>query len=155
MVCILLVVNHSGIYWLMLQSTTVFIHFYWPNVSQRHYLRSGKQFSWIFFFLQIYFTFGCVGASLLHAGFLQLRRAGSTFCCSVRASHCSGFSCWGSRALDAWLLQLWCAGSVVVAHGLQSAGLVVVEHGLSCSVACGIFPAQGSNLCPLHWQVDS
>ena len=22
-------------------------------------------------------------------------------------------------------------------------------------VACGILPDQGSNLCPLHWQVDS
>ena len=28
-------------------------------------------------------------------------------------------------------------------------------HRLSCSVACGIFPDQGLNLCPLHWQVDS
>ena len=26
---------------------------------------------------------------------------------------------------------------------------------LSCSVACGIFPDQGSNPCPLHWQADS
>ena len=26
---------------------------------------------------------------------------------------------------------------------------------LSCSVACGICSDQGSNLCPLHWQVDS
>ena len=53
------------------------------------------------------------------------------------------------------LQQLWHMGSVVVAHGLQSAGSVVVAHGLSCSAACGIFPDQGSNLCPLHWQVDS
>ena len=28
-------------------------------------------------------------------------------------------------------------------------------HGLSCSAACGIIPDQGSNPCPLHWQVDS
>ena len=28
-------------------------------------------------------------------------------------------------------------------------------HGLSCSLACGIFPDQGSNPCPLHWQADS
>jgi len=28
-------------------------------------------------------------------------------------------------------------------------------HGLSCSAACGIFAEKGSNLCPLHWQVDS
>ena len=30
-----------------------------------------------------------------------------------------------------------------------------MAHGLSCSEACGIFPDQGSNLCPLHWQADS
>ena len=47
------------------------------------------------------------------------------------------------------------AGSVVVACVLQSAGSVVVAHGLSCSVACGILPDQGSNPCPLHWQADS
>ena len=39
--------------------------------------------------------------------------------------------------------QLLCVGS-------QSAGSVVLVHGLSCSVACGIFPDRGSNLCPLH-----
>ena len=46
----------------------------------------------------------------------------------------------GSRVQDQ---QLWCTGSVVVAHGL------------SCSTACGIFPDQGSNPRPLHWQADS
>ena len=30
-----------------------------------------------------------------------------------------------------------------------------MAHGPSCSVACGIFPDQGSNPCPLHWQADS
>ena len=30
-----------------------------------------------------------------------------------------------------------------------------MAHGLSCSEARGIFPDQGSNLCPLRWQVDS
>ena len=53
------------------------------------------------------------------------------------------------------LQQLWHVGSVVVAHGLQSAGSVVVVHRLSCSPSCGIFPDQGSNPCPLHWQADS
>ena len=33
-------------------------------------------------------------------------------------------------------------------------GSVVVAHGLSCSTTCGIFPDQGSNPCPLHWQAD-
>ena len=28
-------------------------------------------------------------------------------------------------------------------------------QGLSCSIACGIFPDQGSNPCHLHWQADS
>ena len=32
---------------------------------------------------------------------------------------------------------------------------VVAAYRLSCPVADGIFPDQGSNLCPLHWQVDS
>ena len=30
-----------------------------------------------------------------------------------------------------------------------------MAHGPSCSVACRIFPGQGSNLCLQHWQVDS
>ena len=39
--------------------------------------------------------------------------------------------------------------------GSRRAGSVVVAHGPSCSAACGIFPDQGSNPCPLHWQEDS
>ena len=39
--------------------------------------------------------------------------------------------------------------------GSRRAGSVGVAHGPSCSVACGIFPVQGSNPCPLHWQADS
>ena len=39
--------------------------------------------------------------------------------------------------------------------GSRRAGSVVVARGPSCSVACGIFPDQGSNPCPLHWQADS
>ena len=31
-----------------------------------------------FFLIFIYFIFGCVGSSVLHAGFLQLWRAGAT-----------------------------------------------------------------------------
>ena len=39
--------------------------------------------------------------------------------------------------------------------GSRHAGSVVVAHGPCCSAACGIFPDQGSNSCPLHWQADS
>ena len=44
------------------------------------------------------------------------------------------------------------------AHGvqwLQHVGSVLVFPRLSCSPACGIFPDQGTNLCSLHWRVDS
>ena len=53
------------------------------------------------------------------------------------------------------LQQLQHTGSVVVTRRLQSTGSLVVAHGLNCSAACGIFPDQGSNPCPLHWQADS
>ena len=39
--------------------------------------------------------------------------------------------------------------------GSRCAGSVIVAHGPRCSAACGIFPDQGSNPCPLHWQADS
>ena len=62
-----------------------------------------------------------------------------------------------------WLLLLRSSGSrvqasVVAARGLSSCSSTWVgyqAHGLSCSVARGIFPDQGSNRCPLHWQADS
>ena len=55
--------------------------------------------------------------------------------CGTQASGCSDFSC------GAWAL------------GAQAS--VVVACRLSCPVACGIFPGQGSNSYPLHWQADS
>ena len=71
------------------------------------------------FFLYIYFffflIFGCIGSSLLRAGFLYLRRVGATLRCGARASHCGGFSSCGAQALGAW-------ASVVVARGLSSCG---------------------------------
>ena len=55
----------------------------------------------------------------------------------------------------------WCTGLslsrplLLRSTGSRRAGSVIVAHGPSCSVACGIFPDQGSNPCPLHWQADS
>ena len=57
------------------------------------------------------------------------------------SSRCTGLSL-------LWLLLLRSTGS-------KRAGSVLVAHGPSCSVACGIFPDQGSNPCPLHWQAYS
>ena len=39
--------------------------------------------------------------------------------------------------------------------GSSRAGSAIVAHGPSRSAACGIFPDQGSNPCPPHWQADS
>ena len=94
----------------------------------------------ISFFIQIYlFIFGCVGPSLLHAGFLQL--------------WCVGFSLqWllllQSMGYRCGLQYLWLSGCRAQAQQLWCTGL-------SCSAARGIFPEQGSNPCPLHWQADS
>ena len=55
----------------------------------------------------------------------------------------------------------WCAGLspsrplLLRSIGSRRAGSVIVAHGPSCSAACGIFPDQGTNLHPLHWQADS
>ena len=58
------------------------------------------------FFLIYLFIFGCIGSSLLRAGFSLVA---ATLCCGARASHRGGFSCCGAQALGA-------RASVVVAH---------------------------------------
>ena len=73
------------------------------------------------------FIFGCIGSSLLRAGFLQLQRVGATLRCGSWASRCSGFSCCRAQALGTW-------ASVVVAHGLSSCGSRALERRLS---SCG------------------
>ena len=57
------------------------------------------------------------------------------------SSRCTGLSL-------SWPLLLQSTGS-------RRAGSVVVAHRPSCSAACGIFPDQGLNPCPLHQQADS
>ena len=82
------------------------------------------------------FIFGCVGSSLLCAGFLQLRRVGATlslWCTGFSlwwllllrstGSRCAGFSSCGTRAR-----QLWLAGSRVQAQQLWHMGLVAPQH---------------------------
>ena len=67
----------------------------------------------------------------------------------------SGLSEWGllfivvCSLLIVWhlLCGAWALGAGVLVAVCSS--LVVVVHGLSCSEACGIFPDQGSNLCPM------
>ena len=80
-----------------------------------------------FLFFYLFIIFGCIGSSLLHAGCLQLRRAGATPHRGARASHCGGLSRCGARALGA-------RASVVAAHRLSSCGSQALERRLS---SCG------------------
>ena len=68
-------------------------------------------------------------------GLSLVAASGATLHRGARASHCRGLS--------------------LRSTGSRRAGSAIVAHGPSHSVACGIFPDQGSNPCPLHWQADS
>ena len=128
---------------------------YW-YVCQLKAYSQGYNFS--FFknlFILFIFIFGCVGSCHCVRAFSSCGEQGLLLV-AVRGLLIVVASLVAEHRLQArGLQQLQHAGSVVVAHGLQSAGSVVVVHGLSCFTACGIFPDQGSNPCPLHWQADS
>ena len=126
--------------------------------------------SFVYFYLLSFclFYFLLCWVFITLCGFFWLQQVGVTLRYCAWASHFGGFSC-GAQALGAW-------ASGVAAHGLSSCGswalegtsfsscgtrlqlsqlvglerLVVAAHGLSCFTACGVFPDQGSNLCPLH-----
>ena len=90
-------------------------------------------------YLFIYlFIFSCVGSSFCARAFSSCGKRGPLFIV-VRghsSSRCVGLSL--SRPLP------------LRGTGSRRAGSAVVAHGPSCSTACGIFPGQGSNPCPLH-----
>ena len=67
----------------------------------------------------------------------------ASLCCGARTLGRSGFRSCGTWALSSY-------GSQALGHRLNS-----VVQGFSCSVTCGIFGSGISNLCVLHWQVDS
>ena len=99
-----------------------------------------------FFFFLIYFWLRWVSVAARRLSLVAASGGYSWLQCET--SHCGGFSCCGARALGTWV-------SGVVAHGLSSCGSQALERRLSSSAACGIFPDQSSNPCPLHWQADS
>ena len=102
----------------------------------------------LFFFVFIsLFICGCVGSSLLCAGFLQLRRVEATLRCGAGTSHCGGFSCCGAWALGA-------QASVVAACGLSSCGSRALEHrrsscGTQAQLLCGLWDLPGPGLKPV------
>ena len=106
-----------------------------------------------FVFLSFYFS--CAACSLLHTDFSLIAVSGTysllwwmDLVIVVASLFCR-----------AWALGHWV--SVVAACRLSGCDLQALEHRLSscgawaCSVACGIFPDQGLNPCPLHWHMIS
>ena len=91
--------------------------------------------SYYFFLIYFYIYFWLCWVFVSVRGPLQLRQARATLHRGAQASHYRGLS-----------LQ---------STGSRGAGSAAVAHGPSCSVACGIFPDQGPNPCPLHRQADS
>ena len=75
--------------------------------------------SFFFFFFKIFiYLFYCLAVLGLHHGmrtFSSCGEEGLLSTCSSRASHCSGFSCWGALALGS-------QASAVGSCGLSSCG---------------------------------
>ena len=100
--------------------------------ASRHIHHYKTKFSFALIFqLSNFFNIYIVAWVFVAAGELSLVVAsqGILYSCNApRASHCSGLSCCKAQAPG---------------------------HRLSCPTACGIFPDQGLNTCPLHCLVDS
>ena len=106
------------------------------GTSWAPYLFGIKSAGFLFFNLFIYFYFWLCWVFVSVRGLSLVAASGGH-----SSSQCAGLSL--SRP---FLLR---------STGSRCAGSVFVAHGLSCSAACRIFPDQGSNPCPLHWQADS
>ena len=74
-------------------------------------------------------------------------------CCGARAFSSCGEQAFSSCGEQGLLFAAVRGLLTVVSFLVAERGLQV--RGLSCSTAGGTFPDQGSNPCPLHWQVDS
>ena len=95
----------------------------------------------------IYVFIGRAGSSLLRLSFLQL------WCADFFLPQPLSLLSAGSGVCG--FQFLWRVGSGAAAQGLQSMGSLVVAPRVSYSEAGGIFPDQGSNLCPLHCKAES
>ena len=119
----------------MLPRRTSALHTYFYSMISHLLFFFLKDFLiYLFIYLFIYFWLCWVPGSC--EGFLQLRQAGATLHRGARAPPHRGPP--PSRGT-----------------GSRRAGSAIVAHGPSRSAARGIFPDQGSNPCPLHWQADS
>ena len=113
------------------------------NLFLKFLLKKKKNFS-IFIYLFLAAWVFVVGLQLS----LVAASGGYSLVSVCMHSHCGGFSCCRAQTLGRKC-------SAVAYGGLQSEDSLVVMHRLSRLEACGIFLDQGSNPCPLDWQVDS
>ena len=95
------------------------------------------------FFSVLFIQFWLCWVFVIAQAFLSLRQARAPL-----QLRCVDFLLW-------WLLLQRTGSRVLRLQQLHCAGSVVMAHRLICPVACGIFPNQASNLCLLHWQMDS
>ena len=112
-----------------------------PSASSVHCLfkvKFAEDSEWFFFpfFSKDLFFYFWLWRVFVAVSRLSLVAVSGDFRCGAQPSHCTGFSCCRPRAL-----------------GYKSSE--IVAHRLTCSEACGIFPHQGLNPCPLHCQADS
>ena len=118
------------------------LHFcVWRNTRESAYVsenfRGFPNFLNLFYkFIYLFLFLAVLGLRVCARAFSSCGKRGPLFI-AVRGPLTVAASLCGAQATQ------WRAGSVVVAHGP------------SRSAACGIFPDQGSNPCPLHWQADS
>ena len=102
--------------------------------------RMNEVWSWngtrkgFFFFLNLFFIY-------LFLAVLGLRFCARAFSLVVASGGHSSSRCAGLSLSRPLLLR---------STGSRGAGSVIVAHGPSCFAACGIFPDQGTNPCPLH-----
>ena len=90
-------------------------------------------------YLNIHFTdlFGCIRSYLQHVG----------LCCIMQDVSLLSL---GLSSCDLQTQQLWCLGSTEPWTSVAEA-----QMGLVAPLQVGQFPAQGSNLCPLHCKMGS
>ena len=137
-----------------------FVFFFFPT---KKIILSFLFIVFFFFLLSIYWVYFNLTVRLVFLSFFfWLRWVFVAACRLSLVAESGGYSWLRCSAFSLrWLLLLWsmgsrCAGfSSWYTWALERAGSVVLAHGLIYSAACGIFPDQGSNPCPLHWQVDS
>ena len=125
--------------------------------KSRTRLSDWTELNWSYFFLLYSYLFIIFGraTSSLPWGFalVAANRDCSSLWCMGFSLRCLfllqsvGLGCAGFRSCCSWAQELWLPAS--------RAETQLLWQRLSCSMAYGGFPDQGSTLCLLHWQADS